>query len=262
MANLELVQKMRTQTGAGIMDIKQALEEANGDENQALEILRKKGRKIAAKKQAERTAKDGIVEAYIHAGGKIGSMVLLACETDFVAKNLKANGIEVRFYFMSEDFTRDTAQVPIIASQVIEEYDRSLVEAQQIAAAQEPGEILAAARKKISVGDNDRYVSASSLEALEKLLAKSKPETRQYNGRDYNVVLYNAGDEIGRLLKVMGAADAYHLPGGIVLLEKGLSPSEAEIALEHEALEMKWEKELQRELNSVRCRLEEIEKRE
>ena len=86
MANLELVQKMRTQTGAGIMDIKQALEEANGDENQALEILRKKGRKIAAKKQAERTAKDGIVEAYIHAGGKIGSMVLLACETDFVAK--------------------------------------------------------------------------------------------------------------------------------------------------------------------------------
>src|SRR3989338_4641281 len=72
MANLELVQKMRTQTGAGIMDIKQALEEANGDENQALEILRKKGRKIAAKKQAERTAKDGMVEAYIHAGMNVG----------------------------------------------------------------------------------------------------------------------------------------------------------------------------------------------
>ena len=47
----------------------------------------KKGQKIAAKKQAERSAKDGLVEAYIHAGGKVGSMIVLACETDFVAKN-------------------------------------------------------------------------------------------------------------------------------------------------------------------------------
>ena len=85
--NVELIQKLRNQTGAGMMDIKQALEEAGGDEKKALEILRKKGRKIAAKKQAERDVKDGLVEAYIHAGGKVGSMVVVACETDFVAKN-------------------------------------------------------------------------------------------------------------------------------------------------------------------------------
>lgn len=69
------------------MDIKQALVEANDDEKMALELLRKRGQKIAAKKQAERVAKSGLVEAYIHAGGRIGSMILLACETDFVAKN-------------------------------------------------------------------------------------------------------------------------------------------------------------------------------
>lgn len=87
MANLDLIQKMRNETGAGIMDIKQALVEAKDDEKLALELLRKRGQKIAAKKQAERVAKSGIVEAYIHAGGRVGSMVLLACETDFVAKN-------------------------------------------------------------------------------------------------------------------------------------------------------------------------------
>ncbi len=87
MANLELIQKLRKQTGAGMMDVKQALEEAGGDEAKAIEILRKKGQKIAARKQQEREAKDGLVEAYIHAGGKVGSMIVLACETDFVARN-------------------------------------------------------------------------------------------------------------------------------------------------------------------------------
>ena len=69
------------------MDVKSALDQAAGDENKAADILRKKGQKIAAKKQNEREAKDGIVEAYIHASGKVGSMIVLACETDFAAKN-------------------------------------------------------------------------------------------------------------------------------------------------------------------------------
>ena len=84
---INLIQKLRTQTGAGMMGVKAALEEAGGDESKALDILRKKGQKIAVRKQAERSVKDGLVEAYVHAGGKIGSMIVLACETDFVAKN-------------------------------------------------------------------------------------------------------------------------------------------------------------------------------
>ena len=84
---INLIQKLRNQTGAGMMDIKKALDEAGGDEKKALDILRKKGQKIAAKKQDERSAKDGLVESYIHANGKVGAMIVLACETDFVAKN-------------------------------------------------------------------------------------------------------------------------------------------------------------------------------
>jgi elongation factor Ts len=87
MANItsEQVMKLRSMTGAGMMDCKAALQESNGDLNAAVEHLRKKGAATAAKR-ADKTANQGVVEAYIHAGGRIGSMVELNCETDFVAK--------------------------------------------------------------------------------------------------------------------------------------------------------------------------------
>lgn len=72
--------------GAGVVEIKEALEEAGGDEKEAVEILRKKGRKKAEKK-LERVAKEGIIVSYIHSNGKVGSIVKLYCETDFVARN-------------------------------------------------------------------------------------------------------------------------------------------------------------------------------
>ena len=81
----EIVKKLRNQTGAGMMDCKRALEESNGDVEQATDYLRKKGAAVAAKR-ADREANQGVVEAYIHAGGRIGAMVELNCETDFVAK--------------------------------------------------------------------------------------------------------------------------------------------------------------------------------
>ena len=81
----EIVKKLRDQTGAGMMDCKRALEETNGNVEQATEFLRKKGAAVAAKR-ADREANQGVVEAYIHAGGRIGAMVELNCETDFVAK--------------------------------------------------------------------------------------------------------------------------------------------------------------------------------
>ncbi len=120
MSKVELIQKLRNQTGAGIMDVKKALDESNNDETKALELLRKKGQKIAAKKQAEREAKDGLVEAYIHAGGKVGSMIVLACETDFVAKNeeFKALAHEIAMqvaalapeYIKAEDVPEDVKE--------------------------------------------------------------------------------------------------------------------------------------------------------
>lgn len=81
----EIVKTLRDKTGAGMMDCKRALEESNGDIEKATEFLRKKGAAVAAKR-AEREANQGVVEAYIHAGGRIGAMVELNCETDFVAK--------------------------------------------------------------------------------------------------------------------------------------------------------------------------------
>jgi elongation factor Ts len=80
------VKELREKTGAGMMDCKNALKEANGDMDKAVEILRKKG--IAkAEKRSTREVKDGLVHAYIHPGGKLGVLVEVNCETDFVAKN-------------------------------------------------------------------------------------------------------------------------------------------------------------------------------
>ncbi|MBI1961264.1 MAG: elongation factor Ts [Parcubacteria group bacterium] len=82
----DLILKIRNQTGAGIMDIKEALEASGGDEAAALAELAKKGKAIAAKR-AERTAGEGWIGSYVHQNGKIAGMVKLACETDFVARN-------------------------------------------------------------------------------------------------------------------------------------------------------------------------------
>ena len=83
--SVEQVKKLRAATGAGILDCRKALEEAGGDCDKAVEILRKKGAAKAAKK-AGREAKEGIIDVYSHGGGRIGVMVELNCETDFVAR--------------------------------------------------------------------------------------------------------------------------------------------------------------------------------
>ena len=82
----ELVKSLRDETGVSVMQCKKALEEAGGDKAKALVILRKKSADIAAKK-GDRELGSGTVAAYIHAGGTVGAMVLLSCETDFVSKN-------------------------------------------------------------------------------------------------------------------------------------------------------------------------------
>lgn len=79
------VKELREKTGAGMLDCKKALEEANGDITKATELLREKGLAAAANK-AGRAATEGVVEAYIHAGGRIGVLVEINCETDFVGK--------------------------------------------------------------------------------------------------------------------------------------------------------------------------------
>ena len=82
----QMVNELRSATGAGLLDCKKALTEANGNVDEATTILRKKGAASAAKK-ADRTTKEGLIESYIHVGGKVGVLIEVNCETDFVARN-------------------------------------------------------------------------------------------------------------------------------------------------------------------------------
>jgi elongation factor Ts len=81
-----MVNDLRTTTSAGLMDCKRALVETKGNIEEAVTLLRKKGTASAAKK-ADRVAKEGLVESYIHVGGKVGVLIEVNCETDFVARN-------------------------------------------------------------------------------------------------------------------------------------------------------------------------------
>ena len=79
-----MVKNLRQATGAGVMDAKRALDDANGDIEKATLLLREQGL-AAAEKRADRETSQGVIESYIHGGGRIGTLIELSCETDFVA---------------------------------------------------------------------------------------------------------------------------------------------------------------------------------
>jgi len=86
MVTMDQVKELRDMTGVSVMQCKKALEEAQGDKDKAIEILKRKSKDIAGKK-GDRTLGSGTIQSYIHLGGAVGSMVLLSSETDFVSKN-------------------------------------------------------------------------------------------------------------------------------------------------------------------------------
>jgi elongation factor Ts len=101
------IRRLREETSCGVIDCKKALEEAKGDFSKAKELLRKRGLEMAAKK-SDRVAKEGRVEAYIHNGNKIGVVVEVNCETDFVAR--------------SEDFCKFTRDIALHIAAVSPKY--------------------------------------------------------------------------------------------------------------------------------------------
>lgn len=118
----ELIKQLREKTGAGMMDCKRALEETGGDMEKAIEYLRKKGAATAAKR-ADKAANQGLVEAYIHAGGRIGAMVELNCETDFVAKTPEfkqlAHDIAMQIAAMNPQYiSRDQVDRTVIEKEI------------------------------------------------------------------------------------------------------------------------------------------------
>ena len=162
------VGELRESTGAGLMDCKKALVEAEGDFEQAVELLRKRGVAKAAKK-AGREASEGLIDTYIHLGGKVGVLCEINCESDFVAKTDDF-----------KQFVRDIAMHIAAASPVCvsrEEIDPALLEAERkVAEGQAEGKP-AAAVEKIVEGKLNKYLSEHCL--LEQAYVKNPDQTIQ-----------------------------------------------------------------------------------
>jgi len=117
MITVEEIKKLREETGLSIMQCKSALEEAGGDKEKALSLLKKKGVEIASKK-GDRVLGAGVVVSYIHSGETVGVMLELLCETDFVAKNPDfksvARNISMHIAAMNPSDTRELMEQPFI----------------------------------------------------------------------------------------------------------------------------------------------------
>jgi elongation factor Ts len=164
----KMVGDLRECTGAGLMDCKRALVESGGDNDKAIELLRKKGVATAAKK-AGRDASEGLIDTYIHLGGKVGVLCEINCESDFVAKTDDF-----------KQFVRDIAMHVAAANPVCvsrEEIDPELLERErEVARGQAEGKP-AQAVEKIIEGKINKYLSENCL--LEQAFVKNPDQTIQ-----------------------------------------------------------------------------------
>ena len=162
----QMVSSLREKTGAGLLDCKKALTESNGDLDQAETILRKKGVASAAKK-AGRTANEGLIESYIHLGGKVGVLIEVNCETDFVAKTDE-------FKSLCRDLCLQIAAASptVVSRDQVPEAD--LASEREIASAQVAGKPPAAVQKIVE-GKLEKYFSTICL--LDQPFVKNPDQT-------------------------------------------------------------------------------------
>jgi elongation factor Ts len=166
--NAKMVGELRESTGAGLMDCKKALVESEGNVDKAVEILRKKGAATAAKK-ATRDASEGLVNSYIHLGGKVGVLLEVNCESDFVAKTDDFKN------FVRDIAMHVAATNPVCVSR--EEIDPEIIKKErEIAEGQAEGKP-AAAIEKIVEGKINKFLSESCL--LEQAYVKNPDQTVQ-----------------------------------------------------------------------------------
>jgi elongation factor Ts len=162
----KMVNDLRIQTGAGLLDCKKVLVEAGGKVEEAITILRKKGAASAAKK-ADRATREGIIESYIHVGAKVGVMIEVSCETDFVARN---DGFKT--------FVRDLCLQIAAASPLYVTRDQvpeaELAKEREIAVAQVQGKPPAAVQKIVD-GKLEKYFSTVCL--LDQSFVKAPEKT-------------------------------------------------------------------------------------
>jgi elongation factor Ts len=150
----QMVSELREKTGAGLLDCKKALTESNGKVEEAITILRKRGAASAAKK-AERATREGLIESYIHIGGKVGVMIEVNCETDFVARNEE-------FKVLCRDLCLQIAAANPTYVRREEVPEADLAKERDIASAQVQGKPPAAIQKIIE-GKLEKYYSTVCL---------------------------------------------------------------------------------------------------
>jgi elongation factor Ts len=150
------VKKLRSVTGAGMMDAKQALAEAQGDIDKAIEILRKRGQKVAAKK-ADRQAVEGLVGVYLHANGKLAALVEVNCETDFVARTEEfknfANDLAMQVAAMNPQYLS-----PEDVPEEVKEKEKEIY-AEEMKDSGKPAEVM----EKIIAGKLEKFYSENCL---------------------------------------------------------------------------------------------------
>lgn len=182
------VKKLRDMTGAGFMDSKKALQEADGNFDKAIELIRKKGAAVALKK-SDRQAGEGVIASYVHANSKIGVLVDLACETDFVARNeeFKALGKEIALHIAaSAPRYISTDQIP--ADEIAKEKE---IYAGQMEKEKKPPEIM----EKILAGKMTKYASEVSL--------LSQPFVRD-DKKTVEQLIHEATGKLGEKIQVRG----------------------------------------------------------
>ncbi len=149
-----MVNDLRSQTGAGLLDCKKALTEANGNVEEAITLLRKRGAASAAKK-SDRATREGLIEAYIHVGGKVGVLIEVNCETDFVARTDEFRS------FVKDLCLQIAAASPLYVSRD-QAPEAELAKEREIAAAQVVGKPPAAVQKIVE-GKIEKYYSTVCL---------------------------------------------------------------------------------------------------
>ncbi|NTV41250.1 MAG: elongation factor Ts [Candidatus Moranbacteria bacterium] len=153
---LQLIKKIREKTGAGMVAVKKAIDEAGGDEEKAIEILRKQGVGKALKR-SEKEAKEGVVVSYIHSNNKVGTLIKLLCETDFVARNEEfqqlAKDIAMHVTALNPKFIK-----PEEVSEQLVEKEKEIWMA-QLAQEGKPAEML----EKIMLGKEKKFREESAL---------------------------------------------------------------------------------------------------
>lgn len=172
----QMVKELRDKTNAGMMDCKKALSETGGDMEKAVDFLRKKGLAVA-QKRADRATSEGVVETYIHAGGKLGVMVEIGCESDFVAKSdmFKAFAKDVAMQIAASNplaIKREEIAADLVARET-EIFKNQLEEADKKSGKPKPADIAA----KIITGKLDKYYADNCL--MEQIFVKNDKLTIQ-----------------------------------------------------------------------------------